>query len=154
MAKFIVTGGGGFVGRALCRRLVEMGHEVISVSRSNYPELENLGAGCAVADLGRDLNVLKRVFQGAKAVFHTAAKVDMWGPYQDFYASNVLGTRNVLQACREAGVPNLIFTSSPSVIACGGDLEGVNESVPYPAKHQAAYPATKAIAEREVLAAN
>ena len=49
---------------------------------------------------------------------------------------------------------DLVFTSSPSVVHAGGDIEGGNESLPYPEKFQAPYPATKALAEQLVMAAN
>jgi len=77
----------------------------------------------------------------------------MWGRYEDFFAANVLATRHVITVCRREGIRRLIFTSSPSVIADGSDLCGVDESYPYPVHYEAFYPETKAIAEREVLAA-
>ncbi len=78
----------------------------------------------------------------------------MWGPFDPFYRTNVVGTKNVLSAMRRQGIPKLVFTSSPSVVHSGGDLEGANESVPYPKHFDAAYPETKAMAEKAVLAAN
>lgn len=152
--QFIVTGGGGFVGRALCAALRAQGHVVISVSRSVYPELKKIGVLCVQADLGAAAINLESVFKGASAVFHTAAKVDMWGKREDFFRTNVLATRNIIAACRASGVRKLIYTSSPSVVSGHGDLRGVNESQPYPDSYLAQYPATKALAEREVLAAN
>jgi len=154
MKKYVVTGGGGFVGKALCRRLKGEGHEVISISRSDYPELRKLGVILVQLDLSLVGENLKEVFEGVDAVFHTAAKVDMWGDYESFYRNNVLATRNIIAACQAKEVSKLIYTSSPSVIADGSDLEGVNEQYPYPKKHKAYYPETKAIAEREVLQAN
>ena len=152
--RYIVTGGGGFVGRALCFALRSQGHEVLSLSRSLYPELIERGVTCTQVDLGSPTQDLSKLFAGAHAVFHTAAKVDMWGRYEDFFKANVVATRNIIAACRAAKVRKLIYTSSPSVIAGHGDLRGVDESEPYPHAHSAHYPATKAIAEREVLAAN
>ena len=64
------------------------------------------------------------------------------------------GTRNVVDACLAAGVPRLIYTSSPSVVFNGSDLAGADESAPYSSRFEAAYPETKAIAEQLVLAAN
>lgn len=152
--RFIVTGGGGFLGKAIATRLVSEGHEVISVSRGDYPQLQPLGIRHVRLDLAGDVAGLADLFKGARAVFHVAAKVDMWGPFEEFFRANVLGTRNVIEACKAAGVKSLIFTSSPSVVADGKDLNNVNESYPYPSGHLAFYPQTKAQAEREVLAAN
>ena len=151
--KVFVSGGGGFLGRAIVRQLCAQGHELASFSRGNYPMLDQLGVRQFQGDLS-DYAVLKKAMQGCEAVFHVAAKVGMWGKYEDFYRTNVTGTANVLQACRERGIRNLVFTSSPSVVYTGKDSEGHNESLPYPEKYEAYYPQTKAIAEKLVLAAN
>jgi nucleoside-diphosphate-sugar epimerase len=87
-------------------------------------------------------------------VFHVAAKAGVWGPYEEFYRANVLGTRHVIAACRHHGIKRLVHTSSPSVVFDGTDMEGVDESVPYPEHFEAFYPQTKAEAERLVLQAN
>ena len=92
--------------------------------------------------------------KGCDIVFHVAAKAGVWGRHADFYRANVLGTRNVIAACRHHGIGRLVYTSSPSVVFNGRDMEGVDESVPYPTHFEASYPATKAEAEQLVLAAN
>ena len=61
------------------------------------------------------------------------------------------GTQNVLNACRQHGISKLIYTSTPSVIHAGGDVEGIDESEPYPEHFETHYPATKAMAEKMVL---
>ena len=148
-----VTGGGGFLGRAIVRQLCAQGHEVVTFSRGNYPALDQLGVTHFQGDLS-EYSVLKQAMMGCEAVFHVAAKTGIWGKYEDFYLANVTGTENVLQACRELGIRNLVFTSSPSVVYDGKDSEGHNESLPYPQKYNAYYPQTKAIAEKLVMAAN
>jgi nucleoside-diphosphate-sugar epimerase len=87
-------------------------------------------------------------------VFHVAAKAGAWGPYQDYHRANVGGTRNVLAVCRAHGVRKLVYTSSPSVVFNGQDMEGLDERVPYATHYEAPYPATKAEAEKAVLASN
>ncbi len=154
IGTYVVTGAGGFVGSAICRALLAAGCTVRGVARGSYPELERQGVQMTRLDLSNSPRELAALFTGAEGVFHVAAKVEMWGEYNEFFRANVLGTRAVIEACRTAGVSKLVFTSSPSVIADGSNLCGVDESYPYPATHMAAYPATKAIAEREVLAAN
>jgi len=151
--KALVTGGGGFLGGAIVRSLIESGHQVRTIQRGNYPVLEELGAAQIQGDIA-DSGAVDRAMRGVDLVFHVAAKVDMWGPYEPFRLTNVVGTENVLDSMHRNGVPKLVFTSSPSVVHGRGDLEGVDESVPYPEHFDAAYPATKAIAERTVLAAN
>jgi nucleoside-diphosphate-sugar epimerase len=80
----------------------------------------------------------------------------MWGRYEDFYRDNVEGTETLLEVAKAAGVKKFVFTSTPSVVypGGGGDVEGWNESVPYPATSDSHYAATKALAEKAVLAAN
>ncbi|MGB6012091.1 MAG: NAD-dependent epimerase/dehydratase family protein, partial [Desulfobacterales bacterium] len=82
-----------------------------------------------------------------------AAKPGVWGNYADYYPTNVMGTQHVIDACKKHGVLRLVFTSSPSVVFDGTDMEGVDESVPYPEKFHAHYPKTKAIAEQLVIKA-
>lgn len=155
MAKrYIVTGGGGFVGKALSLALRQRGHHVISLSRSHYPELEAAGIESKQVDIGVSPESWGHIFAGVDGVFHTAAKVDMWGSYEAFFQTNVIGTRYIVEACKRSGVKALVFTSSPSVIHDGSDLCGVDESYPYPQHFDAFYPQTKAQAEQEVLAAN
>lgn len=151
--KALVTGGGGFLGRCIAGKLQERGYEVMSLSRGAYPDLEKLGVKTVRADLA-DRDAVTAAIKGMDVVFHTASRVGIWGPYREFYEANVIGTRNVVEACRRGGVPKLVYTSSPSVVFDGRDHEGIDETYPYPAKYLAHYPETKAIAEREVLAAN
>lgn len=151
--KVLVTGAGGFLGGAIARRLVARGDDVRSFSRGVYPELAKQGIEHARGELA-DPEAVFAAVRGRDAVVHVAAKPGIWGPLDDFYATNVLGTENVLSACRRAGVGRLVYTSSPSVVFSGGDMEGVDERVPYPSHYEAHYPRTKAMAERAVLAAN
>lgn len=151
--KALVTGGGGFLGKALVKRLRDQGHHVRSFSRQSHPEVAALGAVHCRGDLADPQAVVQAV-QGCDIVFHVAAKAGVWGPYLDFYRANVLGTRNVIEACRQQGIRRLIYTSSPSVVFDGTDMEGVDESVPYPGHYEAHYPRTKAEAEQDVLQAN
>lgn len=150
----LVTGGGGFLGKALCKRLQAEGYTVRALQRGRYPELEAIGIECYQENLTAPSEKFQEIFDGVSTVFHVAAKVDMWGAYDDFYSVNVTGTRTVLAAAQAAGVPTFVYTSSPSVIASGKDLRGIDESEPYPDEYKAYYPRTKAIAEREVLAAH
>jgi nucleoside-diphosphate-sugar epimerase len=91
---------------------------------------------------------------GCDIVYHVAAKAGIWGPYDEYYRTNVIGTKNVINACLANGIKKLVYTSSPSVVFDGTDMEGVDESVPYPDHFEAYYPETKAEAERLILKAN
>jgi len=151
--RALVTGGGGFLGRAIVERLIKRGASVRSISRGDYPELKALGVETIRANL-TDATAVTKACDGVDVIFHVAAKAGVWGPYQDYHNANVIGTEVVLQAARQCGVPKLIYTSSPSVVFHPGDCEGEDESLLYPDSYLTAYPATKAKAERAVLAAN
>jgi nucleoside-diphosphate-sugar epimerase len=149
----LVTGGGGFLGGAIVRRLVDRGDRVVSFSRTFYPELEAIGVHQIQGDVA-DAGAVSAAAAGCEVVFHVAAKAGIAGPFAEYHRVNVLGTENVLSACLEHGVRRLVYTSSPSVVFAGGDMEGVDESVPYPDHYEAHYPRTKALAEQIVLGAN
>lgn len=151
--KALVTGGGGFLGLALVRALRQRGLAVRSISRQRYEVLTKLGVEQVRGDLV-ELAAVMAAVQGCDVVYHVAAKAGIWGPYEEYHRANVVGTENVIAACRRQGVARLVYTSSPSVVFDGDDMEGVNESVPYPAHFEAAYPQTKALAEQRILAAN
>jgi len=151
--KVLVTGGGGFLGKAIAKRLINRGDRVRSFSRGHYPELRRLGIDVQRGDLA-DKNAVMSAVKGCDAVFHVAAKTGIWGAYRSYYETNVTGTENIIDACRKNRVSRLVYTSSPSVIFAGGNMEGVNESAPYPKTYLTHYPKTKAMAERRVLSAN
>lgn len=153
--KILVTGGGGFLGQALCRGLVERGHHVISFNRGNYPVLQAMGVGQVQGDLA-DAHAVIHAAQGVDAIFHNAAKAGAWGSYKSYHLANVVGTDNVLAACRAHGIGRLIYTSTPSVThrATHPVEGGTADSVPYGEDFKAPYATTKTIAEKAVLAAN
>ncbi len=150
--KVLVTGGGGFLGGAIVKQLVDRGKDVRSFSRNFYPELAQLGVEQIQGDIV-DKTAVEQACKGVELVFHVAAKPGVWGNYADYYPTNVMGTQHVIDACKKYGVLRLVFTSSPSVVFDGTDMEGVDESVPYPEKFHAHYPKTKAIAEQLVIKA-
>jgi nucleoside-diphosphate-sugar epimerase len=151
--KALVTGGGGFLGGAIVRALLGRGDEVVSFARGDYPALRTAGIATVRGDLGNPADVLRAVI-GCDTVFHVAAKADIWGPDEDFERSNVQGTANVIEACRQLGARRLIYTSTPSVVHEGRDVAGADESLPYATHFSAAYPRTKAAAEKLVLTAD
>ena len=151
--KALVTGGGGFLGGAIITKLVARGDEVRSFSRGPHAELESLGVEHIRGDLA-DSEAVSRAVRDSDVVFHVGAKAGVWGPYADYFATNVTGTENIITACRREGVRTLVYTSTPSVVFSALDQEGVDESTPYPSSYETAYPETKAIAERKVLESN
>jgi 2-alkyl-3-oxoalkanoate reductase len=152
MEHILVTGGGGFLGKAVVKKLLHQKYSVTSFSRHYYRSLAQMGVAQIQGDL-TDEDAVSNAVKGMDTVFHVAAMPGVWGPYASYFAVNVTGTRHVIAACRDRGVARLIYTSSPSVIFDGSDMENVDESVPYPKNYLAPYPETKAMAEKLVLKA-
>jgi len=150
--RVLVTGGGGFLGSCIAKRLHERGDQVIVLGRRKYSHLDS-GIESIACDI-RDKGGVSSAIKGCDAVFHAAAIPGVWGDYEKYYGINVEGTRHVIDACREHGVKKLIFTSSPSVVFVACDLENVDETIPYPESYLCHYPKTKAEAERLVIEAN
>jgi nucleoside-diphosphate-sugar epimerase len=149
----LVTGGTGFLGRRLVDRLLAEGRSVAVLGRTPAPDLAARGVRFVRATLD-DATAVRNACEGIETVFHVAAKVGVWGRYEDFFRTNVLGTRALLEGCRTHRVARLVLTSTPSVVYNGRSISGNDESLPLTTRCPSPYPLTKAIAEREVLAAN
>lgn len=152
-APVFITGASGFIGGRLAERLLAQGRTVRVLARRSLPELEQRGAKIITGDL-HDEAALHLGCAGAVTVFHVAGRVGVWGPADEFFRVNVGGTRHVIEACRSTGVPQLVYTSSPSVVYNGGHLAGVDESAPLCSHAPCAYPTSKAAAERLVTEAD
>lgn len=153
--RILVTGGGGFLGQALCRGLVERGHAVTSFNRGHYPALDAMDVRQLQGDLA-DRDAMVAAATGMDAVFHNAAKAGTWGSYDSYHRANVLGTENVIAACRAHDIGQLVYTSTPSVThrATHPVAGGTADTVPYGEGFKAPYATTKLLAEKAVLAAN
>jgi len=151
--KALVTGGGGFLGKAIILKLLARGDAVRSFSRGDYPELRDRGVDVVHGDIA-DPSAVHSAVADCDVVFHVAAKPGIWGPYAEYHRTNVMGTKNVIEACKGHQVTRLVYTSTPSVVHSGGDVEGIDESRPYAKHFETHYPKTKAMAEQMVLASN
>ena len=149
--RALITGGAGFLGRALAAHLRSEGVAVRSLDLRACPVD---GVESVLGDV-RDAALVEAACAGADVVFHTAAVID-WSLNKRalLHAVNVDGTAHVIAGCRAAGVPRLVYTSSVDVVFGGEAIDGGDERTPYPAHHLDDYGHTKAIAERAVLAAN
>lgn len=151
--RVLVTGGGGFLGQAICRQLAARGDAPVAFQRGAGEALAGTDIEIRRGDI-REAADVQAALAGCDAVVHTAGKAGPWGDPAEYRAINVAGTEHVIAACRAHGVRRLVFTSSPSVVHGGGDIEGGDESLPYPEHFAAAYPETKAAAEQRVMAAD
>ena len=151
MAGVFVTGGSGFVGGALVRRLVSDGHSVRALARSEEAAaaLAEAGAEPVRGDLD-DPAALRAGAEGCELVYHAAALVSDWAPRNAFEHVNVTGTRNVVLACEAAGARRLVHVSSESVILSGRPLRNADETWPLQPRSRALYAASKARAELAV----
>jgi nucleoside-diphosphate-sugar epimerase len=153
--KVLVTGGGGFLGGALCRALLARGDLPVSFQRRRSAALDALGVEQRLGDLA-DADAVRAAAAGVDAVLHNAAKAGQWGSKREYFSANVDGTDHVIQACRAHGIARLVYTSTPSVTHSGRTpVEGGNErDTPYGEHFKAWYPASKKLAEQRLLAAN
>jgi nucleoside-diphosphate-sugar epimerase len=126
---------------------------VRSFGRSAQPALEQLGVEVHCGDLA-DAAAMDRAACSVDAVFHIAAKAGVWGDWNSYFAANVIGTRNVIQACRTNEVDRIVYTSTPSVVFNRQAFRGEGSELPYGQKWLCHYAHTKAIAEEELLASN
>lgn len=149
----LVTGGGGFLGQYIVKKLIGRGDFVRILARGSYRELSELNVEVIQGDI-RDREVVIASCQNIDVVFHLASKIGHWGKWKDFFDTNVNGTKNVLEGCKNHSVTRLIYTSSPSVVFHHQDLCDVDESYPYPNKFDSYYAATKCQAEQLVIASN
>lgn len=147
--RVLVTGATGMLGRETARALLARADEVTVLQRgaSGLPCAEVRG------DIA-DAAAVRRAVAGQDVVVHLAAKVDVVGAWADFVRSNIHGTRAVLAACRSAGVRRLVHVSSPAVAYHGDPLVGVPARPADPVRARGHYARSKAVAERDVLAAD
>jgi nucleoside-diphosphate-sugar epimerase len=150
-----VTGGSGFIGGKLIRRLVGDGWRVRALARSDAAteKVAALGAEPVRGDL-EDRDALRAGAEGADVTFHAAAHLGEWGDRAEFERINVGGTRNVLEASRAAGVRRFVHVGTEAGLLAGEPLVNVNEDAPLRPESKAPYSATKAMAEQAVRAAN
>jgi len=154
-AKILVTGASGFVGSAVARQLIEAGFSVRALVRSASPRahLAGLDLEFVEGDL-RDRNSLDRAMAGTRYLFHVAADYRLWArDPNEIYASNIDGTRNLMEAAMAAGVERIIYTSSVATLGLRSDGAPADESRPLREEQGiGAYKRSKIGAERLVEA--
>ena len=152
--RCLVTGGNGYLGRALVRRLVASGCQVRVLDLA--PHIAEPKAESLVGDVRIAGDVLGAC-SGVDVVYHTVALIDLLSRYRperrrQVFDVNVLGTQNVLRACRAKGVARLVYTSTINVAMRTPVREG-DETLPTFREGEGdLYGESKSAAEREVLA--
>ena len=150
-----VTGGSGFLGRTFIGEAIARGLRVRALARSPAAAAAVKTAGAEpVQGALDDVESMCSGMDGCDVVFHAGAVVDEWGPESLFRQVNVVGTQNVLEAARRAGVPRLVHVSTIAVLAGPGPLVNIDEKAPRPVKPYGLYALTKGRAEEVVLSAN
>ena len=150
-----VTGGSGFIGGALVRRLVAEGWIVRALARSDASAdaVRERGAEPVRGDLD-DVASMAAGAAGCEVAFHCAAHLGDWGSRADFERGNVQGTRNALAASRQAGVRRFVHVGTEAALLAGEPLIEVDERAPLRFDSPALYSSTKARAEEAVIEAN
>lgn len=150
-----VTGGSGFIGGRLVRRLVNEGVRVHALARSDTSaaKVAQLGAEQVRGDLD-DADSIAAGAEGCELAFHLAAHLGDTGRWEDFERGNVAGTRNALDGCARAGVRRFVHCGTEAALMAGEPLVDVDETAPLRPDSPAPYPATKAKAEQAVREAN
>lgn len=152
--RILVTGGAGFIGTHLCRRLLADGHAVSVVDNESNGRRDNVGPGAwyLKGDVTRPQEIEQAFARGLDAVCHIAGQVSIIRAFSDPLADlriNVEGTVNVLQLCVKYKVPRLIFASSMTLY---GDCQCVPIAESEPCRPDSYYGITKYAAERYVHA--
>jgi nucleoside-diphosphate-sugar epimerase len=153
--KILVTGGTGFLGSRLIPKLVEDGHQIFALTRSesSHKNLQALGASPVEADLESSGPLS---LPAIDAVVHAAAFFRFAGPREPYFRTNVDGTAALLKAAEKAGAQAFVHISAAGIIMDdeGSPVRNADESALTFPNHFSAYLASKARAEAIVLAAN
>jgi nucleoside-diphosphate-sugar epimerase len=151
--KVLLTGSSSLLGAETARRLTTRGDTVVTLQRRPAEVAVDLGLDEHLGDV-TDPTVVAQAVAGADAVIHLAARVGVVGSREDFFTTNVVGTRTVLAAAHDAGVRRFVFVSSPSVAHTGASIAGQGAQPADPRRAKGEYSRSKALAEQEVLAAD
>jgi nucleoside-diphosphate-sugar epimerase len=156
MKTVFVTGGSGFVGKRLIRRLTTQNVRVVALVRSETAAgaVSKEGAEPCLADL-LDQQAVTAGMRGCDTVFHIAGHLSEWDRYEAFHAANVTGTRVMLTAAKTAGVATFVAAGAAAVVMGQPvPMTNVSEDAPLQAPSWAPYIKTKAEADRLVRQAN
>jgi dihydroflavonol-4-reductase len=132
MKKSFVTGGTGFIGAHVVRKLVERGDDVTVLVRpwSNRSLIADLPVRFAIGDI-TDAETLKAAIKGMDVIYHIAADYRLWSrDPSEIYRNNVQGTHNVLEVSFRLGVEKVVYTSTVGCLGLPADGSEGNEQTP------------------------
>jgi len=146
--KTLITGGTGFLGKALAIRLLDLGFDVSVMGRNQIigSTLAKKGIHFIAADL-TDAKQVHLACQGQNMVFHCGALSSPWGAYSAFHKTNVLGTQNVIEGCQKHHIDRLVHVSTPSIYFDFQHRLNIQENAALPMQACNYYAQTKRIAE-------
>lgn len=157
--RAFVTGGTGFVGANLVRLLLQEGYTVRTLARSNssLKNLQGLDVEIVMGDLSalnRGASSLATQMVDCQVLFHVAAHYSLWQADREaLYRHNVLGTREVLAAARQAGIERTVYTSSVAAIGVASDTLTTEAHQSPLEKLVGHYKKSKFLAEQEAIQA-
>ena len=153
--KIFITGGTGFLGQRVIRRLRQEYSDISGLARSSGSSkmLEALAVNPVLGSL-ENIDQWKDGLSGVDVVIHCAAPVEFWGSWDKYQKGIVEATEALFLAAEREGVKRFIFVSSESVLQDRKDLMDIDESEPYPESPNSFYGKAKMLAEQFILARN
>ncbi|MFT3692785.1 MAG: NAD-dependent epimerase/dehydratase family protein [Kofleriaceae bacterium] len=157
MKRAFVTGGSGFVGGALLEALKARGVESVALVRSETAaaKVRDRGAVAVIGSLSDENQpAVVEAMRGCDVLFHSAATTKEYGDAEEFWTTNVGGTKAMLALAKQAGIARFVHVSTEAVLADGHPIIRADETTPYPKHPAGLYPTTKGEAERIAIAGN
>ena len=114
MKRVLITGASGFLGGCLAKYLHSKGYQVTALSRRINPFLKELGIRCFSVDICQKDNLQEAMVE-QDVVVHTAANTNLWGSKEDFYRTNFLGTKNLLDLSQDFGIRTLFILAAQAI---------------------------------------
>lgn len=149
--KILITGVTGFLGSKLALKLYSLGYTIYGIGRNlkKGQELQNKGIIFKAINILNE-NAINEATKNIDYIVHCAAKSTLWGKWDDFYNTNVIGTKNIIKASKINNIKRLIHISSPSIYFCFSDRLNIQENDVLPKKKVNFYAETKYLAEIEI----
>ncbi|MEO1436728.1 MAG: NAD-dependent epimerase/dehydratase family protein [Bacteroidota bacterium] len=150
-----LTGGSGFVGQNLIPKLIQAGHTIKALARSeaSAEKVKALGATPIRDDLTALSKATESALRSCNTIVHSAAHMDFTYDPEPFYSINVEATKNLLGLAHRTDIQQFIYISAAPVVP-GSPIQNLSENQAKAGLPKALYPKTKALAEQAVLKAN